>query len=335
MAIDTPNTFLKKSTSFKSPVPKPKAKESLSKSPPEKEFLRPQTPPSNSKFAIREPQVNYEKLNLFSSPAGKVLATGFSSLHTLKVAHAPGPPPSSAFLGVSSQAPNPVGTEFLRNMYSPTMQRGSHLGLKYSPIQSPYITKEHNLNQDTRNLFWNSNGPMSCSPAQPYHKSPSRQAGHAEVHALNEVQIKGTRLFQSPSKGATPLEQIEEEERMSVSPKNSQEQPDPAYYTPQGEQHQNKKPSSGAHFASASTMKLPPGFYQTMKQQITNQYLKLDLTQSDLRGSQINIYPNFTGDQTMFSPEQYTGSHKGVPTNNVQKGKSFSTLKKSKKQAKQ
>jgi len=119
-------------------------------------------------------------MNLFSSPAGKVLAGAFSHMHTLKVPHAAQPACAnctSTFLGASSQTANPIGTEFLRNICSPTMQRGSHLGLKYSPIQSPYITKEHNMNQDTRNLFWNSNGPMSCSPAQHYYKSPSRQGG--------------------------------------------------------------------------------------------------------------------------------------------------------------
>lgn len=93
-------------------------------------------------------------------------------------------------------------------MMSPTMQRGGHLGLKYSPIQSPYITKETNMNQDNRNLFWNSNGPMSCSPAQKYYKSPSNEP---DPSSLCDVKIKGTRLFQSPSKAFTPLEQIQEE----------------------------------------------------------------------------------------------------------------------------
>jgi len=108
MAIDTPNNFLKKSSSFKSPVPKQKPKDSHSKSPPVKDFLRPHTPPSNSKFPLREPPSNYEKHNIFASPAAKVLASGYSSMHTLKVPSAVHPANASSgsttFVGVTSQA---------------------------------------------------------------------------------------------------------------------------------------------------------------------------------------------------------------------------------------
>lgn len=82
---------------------------------------------------------------------------------------------------------------------------------------------------------------------------------------------------------------------------------DAAYYTPQGDQNQHKKPYySHNKFASASTMKLPPGFYDGMKSQIANPHVRVDLHKATIQNSQINIYTNFRNEQAMFSPEQYT-----------------------------
>jgi hypothetical protein len=51
-AVDTPNSFLKKPVLIKSPAPKKEAPDS--KSPPDKAFLRPSTPPSHTKFSQRD-----------------------------------------------------------------------------------------------------------------------------------------------------------------------------------------------------------------------------------------------------------------------------------------
>jgi hypothetical protein len=156
--------------------------------------VRPSTPPSNSKvdFYTREPtqQTSLVK-DLFTSPAAN--KHSYPQMQTLKVPGASNQ--LSQFAGSTGfgHQNNAQSTEFVRNICSPTMQRGTHTGVKFSPFQSPYFSKRQNNEQDSRNLFWNSNGPMSCSPNQQYYKSPTAENGNR----LNDVQIKGTRLFQS------------------------------------------------------------------------------------------------------------------------------------------
>jgi hypothetical protein len=79
-------------------------------------------------------------------------------------------------------------------------------------------------------------------------------------------------------------------------------------------------------------MKMPESFYQSLKAQIANQHVQLDLTKSNIHNSQINIFTNFSNNQAMFSPEQH---HQSFSMNQPQKPKSFSTLKKSHKKKKQ